>query len=407
MSFFDFLRSNVRWLSAGVLLTLASGFGQTFFISVFAGEIRQEFGLSHGAWGGIYSLGTTASAIMMIWAGALTDKFRVRSLGAIVMIGLALACLSMAMAPAAWALPFVVFLLRFTGQGMNSHIASVAMARWYVATRGRALAIASLGYAIGEAALPLIFVSLMSLFYWRFLWVLCGLLALLCIPAILALLKEERTPQSVADDSPSTGMLGLHWQRFGVLRHWLFWAVIPSLMAPSAFITALFFHQVHLAEVKGLSHAALVALFPVYTIVGVLSTLVFGWLIDRFGTARLMPIYQLPLAAGFVLFSYAESYFAAGLAMAVMAITVGGQATLAVAFWAEFYGTKHLGAIKAMAMAALVFGSAIGPGVTGYLIDQGLKFEDQMAGIAIFTIAASGLVAIAVGRARQMLTVAP
>jgi len=405
MSFLGFLRSNVRWLSAGVLLTLVSSFGQTFFISVFAGEIRQEFGLSHGAWGGIYSLGTTASAIVMIWAGALTDKFRVRSLGAFVMVGLALACLSMALAPAAWALPVVIFLLRFTGQGMNSHIASVAMARWYVATRGRALAIASMGYAIGEAALPLVFVSLMTLFYWKFLWVVCASLALACVPALLFLLKEERTPQSVADESPSAGMNGLHWQRFSVLRHWLFWAVIPSLMAPSAFITAHFFHQVHLAEVKGWPHAALVALFPVYTIIGVLSTLVFGWLIDRFGTARLMPVYQIPLAAGFLLFSNAESYFAAGLAMGVMAITVGGQATLAVAFWAEFYGTKHLGAIKALAMAALVFGSAIGPGVTGFLIDKGLNFEDQMIGIAVIIIAASGLVAVSVNRARRMLTV--
>ncbi len=59
-----FLRDNAPWLSAGVLLTFLSGFGQTYFISVFAGEIRSEFGLSHGEWGGIYSLGTTVSAIV-------------------------------------------------------------------------------------------------------------------------------------------------------------------------------------------------------------------------------------------------------------------------------------------------------------------------------------------------------
>ena len=78
MRFFDFLRLNLPWLSAGFLLTFLSSFGQTFFISLFAGEIRLAFGLSHGEWGGLYSLGTFASAMVMIWAGGLTDLFRLR-----------------------------------------------------------------------------------------------------------------------------------------------------------------------------------------------------------------------------------------------------------------------------------------------------------------------------------------
>ena len=88
-----FLRDNAPFLSAGALLTLLSSFGQTFFISVFAGEIRAQFGLSHGGWGAIYSLGTFASATVMIWAGVLTDRFRVRALGVWVVILLALAAL--------------------------------------------------------------------------------------------------------------------------------------------------------------------------------------------------------------------------------------------------------------------------------------------------------------------------
>ena len=77
----QYLLDNATWLGAGVLLTFLSSFGQTFFISIFAGEIRAEFGLGHGAWGGLYPLGTTLSAIVMIWAGGLTDIFRVRVLG--------------------------------------------------------------------------------------------------------------------------------------------------------------------------------------------------------------------------------------------------------------------------------------------------------------------------------------
>ncbi len=165
-----FLRENAVWLGAGFLITLSSSFGQTFFISIFAGEIQREFGLSHGGWGGIYALATTASAIVMVWAGVLIDHFRVRTLGPVSLVALALACVALAVAPNVAALGFAIFALRFCGQGMLSHVATVAIARWYVARRGRALSIANMGFGIGEATLPLLFVFLMAVFDWRLLW---------------------------------------------------------------------------------------------------------------------------------------------------------------------------------------------------------------------------------------------
>ena len=64
-----FLRNNAKFLGAGMLLTLNSSFGQTFFISIFAAQIMAAFALSDGEWGMIYAIGTTASAVVMYWAG--------------------------------------------------------------------------------------------------------------------------------------------------------------------------------------------------------------------------------------------------------------------------------------------------------------------------------------------------
>jgi predicted negative regulator of RcsB-dependent stress response len=36
-----FLTENLRWLATGFLLAIGSSFGQTYFISLFAGEIRE------------------------------------------------------------------------------------------------------------------------------------------------------------------------------------------------------------------------------------------------------------------------------------------------------------------------------------------------------------------------------
>jgi len=409
MSFVRFLTTNWTWLLAGFLLSFSSSYGQTFFIAIFAGEIRADFGLSHGQWGGIYTLGTTASAVAMIWMGGLTDRFRARQLGMITMLGLALACLAMAALPGAWVwgLAAVIFALRFAGQGMMSHIAIVAMARWFVATRGRALSIASMGFSLGQAILPLLFVSFLLMMDWRMAWVVAAGLVLVTIPATNLLLRKERTPQSIAESSQVAGMAGQHWTRSQALRHPLFWLMIPLMIGPPAWGTALFFQQVHIAEVKGWSLAEFVSLLPVYTLATIVFTFASGWAIDRFGTGRLVPWYMLPFAVGFTVISYADGIGLAAVGMAFFGAGSGVQATLPGAFWAEYYGTRHIGAIKAAAAAVMVFGSAIGPGISGVLIDQGIDFPAQMIGIAVYFLLAALCGAIAIRMVRPTLAVAP
>lgn len=403
MTLRSFLRDNAPWLAAGALLSFLSSFGQTFFISVFAGEIRAEFGLSHGQWGGIYSLGTTLAALVMVWAGGLTDVFRVRALGPVILLGLALACLAMAFNPFGWALFGVIFALRFFGQSMSSHIALVAMTRWFDAMRGRALAIATMGFAVGEALLPLSFVALMEVTDWHNLWILASVVTLLAIPLLMLLLRQERTPQSHAEKTVSLGMRGRHWKRKDVLTHPLFWFMVPAILGPPSFVTAYFFHQVHVATVKGWEHVELVRLFPVYTGLSVAVMVGSGWALDKLGAVRLMPFLQVPMIAAFVLFSVSGTPGMMLAGLTCMALTTGSSNTLPSAFWAEVYGTAHIGSIKALAAAVMVFGSAIGPGLTGVLIDLGVGIETQFLGIAVYFVLATVLMTIGITRARAEL----
>lgn len=397
----DYLRDNARWLSAGVLLTCLSSFGQTFFIALFAADIQSAFNLSHGGWGTMYTVGTTASAIVMVWAGRQADIFRVRTLGAISLIALALACVAMAVNPWLWALPLVIFALRLTGQGMMSHIAAVAMARWFVATRGRALSIAALGFSMGQAFLPIAVVALMALLDWHVIWLLCAGIALLGVPLLMTLLSKERTPASMAQSSDSLGMSGLHWSRKDMLHHPLFWLMVPAILGPSAFNTAFFFHQVHYATVVGISTLQMVSYFPFFTAVTVIAMIATGALVDRLGTAKLLPFHQLPMVAAFVIF--ATHMLGLGWGFFFLALTAGAQATLIAAFWAEFYGTAHLGAIKAVAAAVMVLGSAIGPGLTGILIDFGIGIETQYIWVAVYFVLTSLSIWIGISTSRKLL----
>jgi MFS family permease len=369
---------------SGALLTLLSSFGQTFFISIFAAEIQTEFSLSHGSWGGIYALGTTTSAVVMIWAGGLTDKFRVRTLGPAVLLLLAFACLLMAFNPYAWFLPIVIFALRLSGQGMTTHIALVAMARWFVAARGRALSISALGFSVGQAVLPIIFVMLLGVIDWRILWIFAAFISLAGVPLLIRLLRQERTPQSMANENPSFGMDARFWTRIDAIRHPLFWCMVPSILGPSAFNTAFFFHQVHFAGLKDISHVTLVAQFPLYTAVSVGAMLLSGWGLDKVGTPRLIPFFQVPMIAAFIVFGLAENLYGIVIGFVMLGLTAGASATLLSAFWAEFYGTKYIGSVKALAAAVMVLGSAIGPGITGLLIDYNVGLEIQFYWIAAY-----------------------
>jgi MFS family permease len=286
---------------------------------------------------------------------------------------------------------------------MMSHLAVVAMARWFVATRGKALSVATLGFALGEAFLPLIFVALLASHDWRLLWMGAALVALIGVPLLLLLLRRERTPQSWAATCGSLGMAGRHWTRGQTLRHFLFWFMVPALLGPSAFNTAFFFHQVHIAEVKEMGHLELVAMFPVYTAVGIGAMVLAGFLIDRLGTARVLPFIQLPMIAAFALFAVSDGPLLLLAGFVMLALTTGANSIVPNAFWAEFYGSAHMGSIKAMAAAIMVLGSAIGPGITGLGIDLGLGIETQFWLIAGYFAFASAMMTIGVLRARPLL----
>ena len=279
MSLFAFLASNARFLTTGVLLSFLSSFGQTYFIAIFAAQIMATSSLSDGEWGGLYTVSTTASAVVMLWAGALTDHFRVRRLIWVVLPCFAATCILMAVNTGLAALFLVIFLLRFLGQGMTTQLAVTAMARWFSAGRGLALSISAMGFSLGVAFLPVLVAILLTFIDWHWIWAGSAVVLLLALPILHWLLSQERTPSALAESASSVGMQGRHWTRGEVLRSPIFWLLFPMLIGPPAWGTAIFFQQVHIAEVKGWPLVDYLALIPFLTLISVITTFVSGQMI--------------------------------------------------------------------------------------------------------------------------------
>ncbi|MCC2690257.1 MAG: hypothetical protein K0S21_3060 [Rhizobiaceae bacterium] len=406
MQYLAFLRDNARWLAGGFLLTFFSTVGQTSFISLSAGSIRGEYSLSHGEFGTAYMIATLASALTLPRLGQVVDRHSVRKVTLFVVPMLAVAALLMAVASHYLLLLFTIYLLRLFGQGMMVHTAYTAIARWFSAQRGRALASAILGHNAGDALFPICFVSIAGGIGWRNGWlVAAGALALVAMPAIAALVAMPRAPRST--DPPPRIVDARDWTRGEVVRDPVFYLAMLGVMAPGFIVTTIFFHQVYLVELRGWSMEAFAASFILSAVVNTAFTLLSGQLIDRFSGVALLPFVLLPLGVACLVLGGMEAQWAAFAFMAFLGLSNGLSTTLFGAVWPEIYGLRHLGTIRALVVSASVLASAAGPGLTGFLIDEGVSYPAQILAMGAYCFGISLVLAYVSGRVRARSSALP
>jgi len=385
VTFGRFLSNNSRWLAGGVLLTFCSSVGQTFFIASFAGAIREDFDLSHGGFGLIYMIATLASATTLVLIGKILDTAKIYQVAMALIVCLAASAFLMSIAQSIVVLVLTIYFLRLFGQGMLTHTAMVAMGKWFVAERGRAVSITTTGHQLGEGLIPIALVFLLASNEWRDAWKSASIiLVLLALPLTYLLLSKPRQPSK--KDLAITEK-GRQWTRSEALRDAPFWAVCTGVLAPSFIGTSVFFHQVHLGEIKQWTSGVVASSFAVMALTSVTVGLVTGPLIDRFSARKLLPFFLLPLTIGCVLLASVAPAWGMALFMFLLGSSYGVSGAVFGAIWPEIYGTRHLGAIRSVVSAAMVFASALGPGLTGWLIDKGVGFEWQLIAMGAYCLA--------------------
>lgn len=399
-----FLANNSRPLAAGFLLTFFGSFGQTFFIALFGGHFRAEFGLSAGGFGGVYAVATLASAAAMIYAGQLVDRVPPQVYVAVIVAGLAAAAIALGALPTSSVLflGLVLFLLRLGGQGLMTHAAMTTMARVFDRSRGQAISFASIGHAAGEAVFPIMAVALIAFVGWRGAWLTIGFLLALLVAPLLTWLAGGAVKAAFARTrtAAARGQAQGDWTRRQVLRDPLFFVLLPATLTPPLINTGVFFHQVPLIEAKGWTLSIFAAAFATYAVSTVAGTLVGGRLVDRASASAVLRFALLPLAAGLLFMAMTDVPAIAHVYMVLAGVSAGIYYTLSTALWAEIYGVTHLGAIRALTAAAMVLSTALSPPVLGWLIDAGISIDAILVGCAAWTLAAAAPTFVAHRRLR-------
>lgn len=376
MIFPTFMRENPRLAVFALLATASSGFGQTFFFSVFGSGIRETFALQNSTYGLIYSLATLASAILLLKLGPLADRWSLSRMTILAVSILAAGCMIIAVAPH-WLLLIPGFLLaRLGGQGLLGHIGLSTAGRYFEKNRGRIMALTAGGFPIAEAILPLSAGLILASSGWRTPWfVAAGILVAILLPLLLFLSRHAAHPVSLSRgdaDEYDAPKEHLAFNRSQVLRDPGFYLILPAALIVPFTITAVLFHQSAFAEIRGWTTEQVGLAFTGFAAGHIVSLFFGGPLVDRIGAQRALSYGLIPIFCSMLVLGLTEFAWTPNLYLALCGISLGFIGAAGGAIWPERYGVRHIGAIRSVAQASMVFSTALSPILVGVLLDVGV-----------------------------------
>ena len=384
----------------GFIFTFFSSFGQSFFLGLFNSSIRETLSITHGQFGSIYASATLLSSFLLIWVGKKIDDINIFRFALYVTLLLAFSCFFFSKISSIVFLFIAVFLMRFSGQGLMSHTATTTISRFFTKSRGKALSIGWFGLSTAEFILPVLIVYLLTLTAWQNIWLSISIFILFFLPFIsFALIKNLNfdSREDVNDQNFIEKEIK-NWTRVEVLKDYRFYIVCLNMLAMPWIATGVFVYQSYITESKEWGEFVIAQSFMAYSVLSVITLLGSGFLIDKFTSRKLLIFMNIPLLISMLVLFYLDISISAFIFLGLIGISNGLANVLGSSTWAEIYGVKYIGSIKALTTALMVFSTAFGTALFGLLIDKGFTIE-QIAVISFVYIFLS-LIALFVVRNR-------
>ena len=368
---------NFKVILFGFIFTFFSSFGQSFFLGLFNSSLRETLSITHGQFGSIYASATLLSSFILVWIGKKIDDVNILKFSSYVIALLAISCFLFSKISSIFFLFFSIFLMRLSGQGLMSHTATTTISRYFERSRGKALSITWLGLSSAEFILPLLIVFLLTIIEWRNIWLFISILVVVTLPIISFYLVKNVNLDSRENTANNNKKIKeiKQWKRIEVLKDYRFYIVCLNMLAMPWIATGTFVYQSFISTSKSWGPYVIAQSFMVYSILSVVTLFFTGFLIDKFSSRKLLIYMNIPLLfSAFVLF-YFDSPISSFVFLGLIGISNGLANVLGSATWAEIYGVKYIGSIKALTTALMVFSTAFGTALFGLLIDSGFSIE--------------------------------
>ena len=379
---------NFKVILFGFIFTFFSSFGQSYFLGLFNSSIRDALSISHGQFGSIYASATLLSSFLLIWIGKKIDDVNVIKFAFFVVIFLSISSFSFSKINSVVYLFIAIFLMRLFGQGLMSHTASTTVSRFFDRSRGKALSTAWLGLSSAEFLLPILVVYLLTFLNWRDLWVYISFGIIIFLPLVSFFLVKNLKIDSreKSEDLKIKEKEIKQWRRSEVLKDYKFYIVCGNLLAMPWIFTGFAVFQSFILNSKNWGPYIIAQSFMAYSILSVITLSLAGFLIDKYSSRKLLIFMNIPIFFAVIVLIFFQSPISSFIFLGLMGMTNGFANVLGSATWAELYGVKYIGGIKAMTSALMVFSTAFGTAMFGFLIDKGFTIE-EIASVSGFYIA--------------------
>ncbi len=361
----------------GFIFTFFSSFGQSFFLGLFNSSIRNELSITHGQFGSIYASATLLSSLFLVWVGKKIDDINIFKFAFFVTLLLSFSCFFFSKISSIIILFIAIFLMRFSGQGMMSHTATTTISRYFSKSRGKALSTGWFGLSAAEFILPVLIIYLLTIYNWKNIWLSISVLIIIFLPIVSYILLKNLNLDSreITDDKNYKDKNIKQWKRKEVLKDYRFYIIGANMLAMPWIATGVFVYQSFILESKNWGPYIIAQSFMAYSILSVITLFFSGFLIDKFTSRKILIYMNIPLLLSALILIYFKSPISSFLFLGLIGISNGFANVLGSSTWAEIYGVKHIGSIKALTTALMVFATAFGTALFGVLIDNGFSIE--------------------------------
>jgi len=357
----------------------------TYAASLLVGPVKESFGVSLEQV--MYSLAaaTVAGLVVQPIAGILIDSFPVRWLmaaGALVYGG-GLLLLARSASILEYILIFGVA-LSLANALAGPICASAVIARWFTATRGRAMGIASIGTSVGGIVVPALISAWLVSDDWRVALDYFGLAVLLVmLPAVVIFVRGKPADVGMEPEPESEpGGMALDPARVlqmpDILRDPRFWSVGLCMGLLFAAYSAILSNLTPYATNQGLNAEQASTMIMAVAVGGFAGKLLFGILADKLPLRLGLWIAQALVVFAFVALAAGPDYMILLGVCIVMGLATGGMLPVWGALMAQVFGVASYG--RAMGLMGPVITLCILPSypVVGRLFDASGSYQSGL-----------------------------
>ena len=360
----------------------------------------EDTGLSRTGISALLAVSTIVSAVLVTFVSRLADRYGPRIILVAAGLGLGAACFGMTAATNIIAFFFAFAALRALGQGSLIINCILLVNQWFVARRGRAIGLMTMGVVTSTAIFPPVARFLIDSIGWREAYAVLGVVAIgLIVPTALFVVKNRPEDVGLFPDGSSQPPVSETRQAMAGVRRDTkvyssvnFWLLALSLGSPGLVTTGLIVHQTDIFVQNGLSATLAAGVFAVYSASSAVSSLASGFVADRVGPKALFVFSMATLLAALALAVVMDSLFVAVVYVVVLGVSLGCFIIVHGTIWAHYYGRHGLGRVQGPSMTVSVCASAIGPLPLAVFQEQtGTYTVGLMVMMALPVLSATGL----------------